>query len=96
MTPSLPVFITAIIRDMGYSSINAQGLSAPPYVLTYGVAVACAYFSDKWSIRGWFIAFGQGLGAVGYIVIAFAPSIGARYFATYITVMGMYIAQPLM
>ena len=93
---SLPVFITAIIRDMGYSSINAQGLSAPPYLLTYGVAVTCAYFSDKWSVRGWFIAFGQGLGAVGYIIIAFAGPIGVRYFATYITVMGMYIAQPLM
>lgn len=92
----MPVFITAIIRDMGYSSINAQGLSAPPYIVAYFIAIGCAYFSDRYSIRGWWIAFGQGLGAVGYCIVAFAPSIGARYFAIYITVIGMYIGQPLM
>lgn len=92
----MPVFITQIIKDMGFTSIAAQGLSAPPYVVAFFVAVGCAYFSDKYSIRGWYIAAGQGIGAIGYCVIAFAPSLGARYFAVYITVIGMYIAQPLM
>lgn len=81
---------------MGFTSIAAQGLSAPPYLIAYVIAIACAYFSDKYSIRGWYIAVGQGVGAVGYMIIAFAGPIAARYFAVYITVIGMYIAQPLM
>lgn len=93
---SMPVFITIILKDMGFTSINAQGLSAPPYILAYIVAIACAYFSDKYSIRGWYIAAGQGIGAIGYLIIAFAGPIGVRYFAVYLTVVGMYVAQPLM
>lgn len=29
---SIPVYLPTILADMGNSSINAQGLSAPPYV----------------------------------------------------------------
>ncbi|RXK35094.1 hypothetical protein M231_07646 [Tremella mesenterica] len=93
---SLGVFLTAIIKEMGYTSINAQGLSAPPYILAFILAVTTAYYSDKLSIRGYFIAIANLIGAVGYIVIAFAGPTGARYFATYITVIGVYVGQPLM
>lgn len=95
-TCSLGVFLTAIIRDMGYTSINAQGLGAPAWMAAYVVAVTCGFLSDRWSIRGWFIAGGQLIGAVGYLIIAFAGPIGVRYFAVYITVCGVYMAQPLM
>lgn len=96
LTRSLGVFLTAIIRDMGYTSIAAQGLGAPAWMAAYVVAITCGYFSDRWSVRGWFIAAGQLVGAVGYLVIAFAGPIGVRYFAVYITVCGVYMAQPLM
>lgn len=81
---------------MGFSSINAQGLAAPPYIVAFFIAITCAWFSDKYSIRGWYIAIGQGIGAIGYIVISYAEPLGARYFAVYMTVIGMYISQPLM
>lgn len=93
---SLSVFLTAIIKDMGYTSIAAQGLGAPAWMTAYVVAVACGYFSDRWSVRGWFIAGGQLVGAVGYLIIAFAGPASVRYFAVYITVSGVYLAQPLM
>ena len=35
---SLPVFLPTIIQDMGYTSINAQGLSAPPSFAAFEVA----------------------------------------------------------
>ena len=81
---------------MGYTSINAQGLSAPAWLGAYVVAITCGYLSDRWSVRGWFIAGGQAVGAIGYLVIAFAKPLGARYFAVYITTIGVYLAQPLM
>lgn len=93
---SLSVFLTAIIRDMGFTSIKAQGLSAPAWLVAYVFSITCGYYSDKLNRRGWFIAIGQAVGAVGYLIIAFAKPIGVRYFATFVTTMGVYMAQPLM
>jgi hypothetical protein len=81
---------------MGYTSINAQGLSAPPWLVSYVIAIICGYFSDKFSMRGWFIAGGQLVGGIGYLIIAFVEPLGVRYFATFITTAGVYLAQPLM
>ena len=81
---------------MGYTSINAQGLSAPAWICAYCVSIFCGYWSDKKSIRGWFIAGGQLIGGIGYLLIAFVPSTKVRYFAVYITCSGVYLAQPLM
>ncbi|WVR09355.1 hypothetical protein IAU60_006421 [Kwoniella sp. DSM 27419] len=93
---SLSVFLTAIIKEMGYSSINAQGLSAPPYLVAYVIAITVAYFSDRWSVRGWFIGVANIVGGVGYILIAFVGPKSVRYFAAYVTVVGVYVGQPLM
>ena len=90
------MFLTAIIKDMGFTSVNAQGLSAPPYILAFILAVYVAHVSDVKQVRGYFIAAANLVGGVGYIVIAFAHPKGARYFAAYITVIGVYVGQPLM
>ncbi|WVW86487.1 hypothetical protein I302_108535 [Kwoniella bestiolae CBS 10118] len=93
---SLSVFLTAIIREMGYTSVNAQGLSAPPYLVAYVIAVVVAYWSDRLSIRGWFIGAANLIGGIGYILIAYVGPKSIRYFAAYITVAGVYVGQPLM
>jgi len=36
---SLPVFLPTILLEMGFSSIDAQGLSAPPYFLSFLVTI---------------------------------------------------------
>ncbi|WWC92015.1 uncharacterized protein L201_006969 [Kwoniella dendrophila CBS 6074] len=93
---SLSVFLTAIIKEMGYTSANAQGLSAPPYLVAYVLAVIVAYYSDKKSIRGGFIGTANLLGGIGYILVAFVEPRSVRYFACYVTVIGVYVGQPLM
>ncbi|WWC95061.1 hypothetical protein V866_001913 [Kwoniella sp. B9012] len=93
---SLSVFLTAIIKEMGYTSVNAQGLSAPPYLVAYVIAVITAYWSDRLSIRGWFIGVANLVGGVGYLMIAYVGPRSVRYFAAYITVVGVYVGQPLM
>jgi len=37
---SLLVFLAAILNDMGFSSVNAQGLTAPPFFLSFLVTIA--------------------------------------------------------
>lgn len=44
---SLPVFLPTILNGMGFSSINAQGLSAPPYFFAFitSLSLVKAFFS---------------------------------------------------
>nr|XP_019001250.1 uncharacterized protein I203_05955 [Kwoniella mangroviensis CBS 8507]OCF64711.1 hypothetical protein I203_05955 [Kwoniella mangroviensis CBS 8507] len=93
---SLSVFLTAIIKELGYTSVNAQGLSAPPYLVAYVIAVITAYWSDRLAIRGWFIGIANLVGGVGYMMIAYVGPRSVRYFAAYVTVVGVYVGQPLM
>lgn len=81
---------------MGFTALKAQGLVAPPWLVAWILTILFGYISDRWSIRGYIIAGGHLLGAVGYLVIAFAKPIGARYFAVYITCCGVYFAEPIL
>ncbi|KAH8085831.1 major facilitator superfamily domain-containing protein [Filobasidium floriforme] len=93
---SISVFLTAILRDMGFTSIKAQGMSAPPYIVAYIVAVAIAFLSDRKKTRGIFVAIFGLLGGAGYIIVAYAPSMPARYFGVFMVAVGVYTGQPMM
>ncbi|KAL2120404.1 hypothetical protein VTJ04DRAFT_4431 [Mycothermus thermophilus] len=40
---SLPVFLPSIVRDMGFEALEAQALSAPPYLVAFVVMLGTAY-----------------------------------------------------
>jgi hypothetical protein len=52
---------------MGFTSIKAQGMSAPPYIVAYIVAVAIAFLSDRKKTRGIFVAIFGLLGRSPHI-----------------------------
>ncbi|KAF2104521.1 retrograde regulation protein 2 [Rhizodiscina lignyota] len=85
---SLPLFVPTIISQMGaFTSIQSQGLSAPPYLLTFFVICFIAWVSDKVNFRGPFVA-GFGLvGAVGYIILGTTTGVGPRYFGLFLAAM---------
>ncbi|BGP18866.1 hypothetical protein JCM10213v2_006946 [Rhodosporidiobolus nylandii] len=80
---SLPVFLRTILTDMGFTSIRAQGLSAPPYLASFIVIVAFCYFSDRIGDRSIFMIPLALIGAVGYLVLALVDSTAVRYFCIY-------------
>ncbi|KAK9353239.1 major facilitator superfamily domain-containing protein [Lipomyces doorenjongii] len=49
---SLPVFLPTILTQLGFTSINAQGLSAPPYFLSFLLCIASTWIADRTSQRG--------------------------------------------
>ncbi|KAJ2976223.1 hypothetical protein NUW58_g8140 [Xylaria curta] len=49
---SLPVFLPFILQNMGFTAVNAQGLSAPPYLLAFIVCVTTAWVADRTQQRG--------------------------------------------
>jgi len=89
---SLPVFLPTIITEMGFSRVTAQGLSAPPYFLAFIVVVLSCWIADRTAQRGYTIIFLSILGAVGYIMLATASSVGVRYAGVYIAASGIFPA----
>lgn len=82
---SLPLFAPTIISQMGpYTTIQAQGLTAPPYILTFICIVGTAYISDKLRLRGPFIAGWGLLASIGYILLATTTKVAVRYFGFYL------------
>ncbi|KIJ14068.1 hypothetical protein PAXINDRAFT_13185 [Paxillus involutus ATCC 200175] len=87
-------FLPTIIKDFGYSTSLSQLLTVPPYLIATVTMLVCAHFSDKVKLRSPFIFVGQTIALLGYIInISGAPS-GAKYFGTYLCVIGSYAIVP--
>jgi MFS family permease len=85
---SLPLFVPTIISEMGtFSTIQSNGLSAPPYVLCFLAIVGTAFISDRLQMRGIFVAGPALLAAVGYIILGTTSSTGPRYFGLFLAVL---------
>lgn len=69
---SMPVFLPTIIREMGWESITAQGLTAPPYLFAFFIVITTAYYSDRLQSRSTFIMLHSVLAALGYGTISLA------------------------
>ncbi|KAL5356830.1 major facilitator superfamily domain-containing protein [Aspergillus floccosus] len=88
-------FLPTIIEEMGYTSINAQGLAAPPYFASFLLCVVAAVLSDRWGKRGLIITFFATMGMVGYLILAAVQSEtqpGVRYFGIWLATCGIFPA----
>ncbi|KAM0747737.1 pantothenate transporter liz1 [Meredithblackwellia eburnea MCA 4105] len=87
---SLPVFLPTILTEMGFTSIRAQGLTAPPYLASFIVLVVCAFLSDRCGDRSAFIIPLSCIGGIGYVVLATCKTTAVRYFAVYLAACGIF------
>ena len=87
---SLPVFLPTILSEMGFSSIQAQGLSAPPYFLAFLLTIATTYIADRTQQRGLTIIVLSIIGAIGYILLAATSSTGPRYTGVFFAAAGIF------
>ena len=77
---------------MGFSSINAQGLTAPPYLVSTIVTVLTCWIADRTQQRGLMIAFLSCVGGIGYILLATCTAVAPRYFGTFLCAAGVFPA----
>lgn len=88
-----------IIRNMGFTSTNAQLLTAPPYLLGAITAVVVSALGDRFSMRSPFILGPQSLVIVAYSVLFvkaanIADNIPVCYAMVTIACMGIYPIIP--
>jgi len=89
---SLPVLLPTILKEMGFTAINAQGLTAPPFLVSFFFTILTTYIADRTQQRGFMIAFLTILGGVGYLMLALAHSVGARYAGVFFAAAGIFPA----
>ncbi|RSL92677.1 hypothetical protein CEP52_013680 [Fusarium oligoseptatum] len=88
-----------IMKNMGYTSANAQLLTIPPYVLGAISAYVSARFADRYRWRMPFIVGPQFLVLIGFaITCAYSQDIknriGENYFAVSLACIGLYPIIP--
>jgi hypothetical protein len=77
---------------VGFTAVNAQGLTAPPFFLSFLVTIASTWIADKTQQRGFMIAGLTVMGGVGYIMLATAKSVAARYAGCFLAASGIFPA----
>ncbi|KAF8893010.1 MFS general substrate transporter [Infundibulicybe gibba] len=94
---TISYFIPTLIKNLGFSSINAQGLTVAPYVVGWFMVFLQAWHSDRTRERGFHIMLSCTISLVGYIILATSvqKSVGAAYFALFLVVGGNYSLFPL-
>ncbi|KAI8582476.1 hypothetical protein K450DRAFT_227361 [Umbelopsis ramanniana AG] len=95
---SLSLFLPSIISGMGFTSLTAQAMSAPPYAIACIFTIGVAIHADKRRDRGWHIFFPVAVGALGYLLLIVLKSKGsaAMYVAACITTTGVFSHIPAM
>lgn len=91
---SLPAYLPTILKDMGYSNINAQGLSAPPYFVAFLCALSTTWLADRTQQRGLVVMATSCVGGIGYIILATVDKVAVRYFATFLAASGVFATIP--
>ncbi|KAI9697525.1 MAG: hypothetical protein M1820_007791 [Bogoriella megaspora] len=88
----LKLLCTAILISyaVGFGSINAQGLTAPPYFLSFLVTMATAWVADRTKQRGLMIMALSTIGGIGYIILATTTGVGPRYFGVFLAASGVF------
>jgi len=87
---SLPVFLPTILSEMGFTPIESQGLSAPPYFLSFLLVIATTYVADRTQQRGITIMIMSIIGAIGYILLATTEKTGPRYTGVFFAAAGIF------
>ena len=75
---------------MGFSSINAQGLTAPPFFLSFLLTIFSTWVADKTQQRGLTIIVMTTIGGIGYILLATVKTVGVRYFGVFLAASGIF------
>ncbi|KAI1848845.1 hypothetical protein JX266_005273 [Neoarthrinium moseri] len=89
------VFLPLVVQGLGYSSIQANLMSVPPYVCGAVGLYSFALSSDRRMERGYHIVIGILIGMIGLVTVFLANSSRAKYAGLCVFLFGSYISTPL-
>lgn len=87
---TLSLFLPSIIRDLGYSSAQAQLLTVPPYAIAFITTMSMAVLSERYKRRAPFIIGSSSFAIIGYILLLADSRPGPSYTGTIFAAAGIY------
>ncbi|KAG2731368.1 hypothetical protein G9P44_005784 [Scheffersomyces stipitis] len=96
---ALSVFLPTIIKQMGYTSAQAQLMSVPPYIVACIATIVVAKFSDKYKVRSPFLMTAHVFMMLGYLMAVntdVKEKPGVVYAGIFVTVISAFCAFPCM
>ncbi|KAH7396070.1 MFS transporter [Cadophora sp. MPI-SDFR-AT-0126] len=93
---SLSLFTPSITSGLGYTSVQAQLMSVPPYAAAYIATIIVALSSDRYGTRALHSVVFMIVGAIGFIASALLPATAytARYGCLIIACTGSFACIP--
>lgn len=92
----IPIFLPTILSGIGFTDINAQGMSALPYLAAVFAILLVCYLSDKFSQRAYAIIACCTIAIIGYVILATCKhSQGLQYFGLFLAVPGVYASHSI-
>ena len=89
-------FAAAIVKSLGYTAIQTQFHSVPPWVCATGFSMIVAVMSDKMRHRAAFALFSLLTAVAGFIMLlANETNTQVRYGGLFLIVCGLYTSMPL-
>lgn len=89
------VFLPLVVAGLGYSSIQANLMSVPPYVCGAVGLYIFALSSDRRKERGYHIVCGLLIALIGLIITVTVKGHGGKYAGLCILLFGSYVSAPL-
>ncbi|KAI1255011.1 hypothetical protein MGN70_003074 [Eutypa lata] len=90
--------LPSIISNLGYSAVQAQAMTAPPYVFACVIVVLSGWAADRWQQRALSVIVPNILAAAGFLLIIISiryTSIpGVTYFGIFFMAAGLYCISP--
>lgn len=88
---AITFFLPSLVESFGYTKITSNLLTVPVYLVGAVATVGLAYSSDKRLERPVHVAAGCFVGAIGFALLSFLPSLGQNqlaYAASFLAVGG--------
>lgn len=92
---AISLFTPTIVNELGFSAIDAQLLSVPPFVAGCISTVLVGIYSDCLKLRGPFMIGASFVSLVGYIVLYTQTSPGTSYAGAVIATAGVFPTIPV-
>ncbi|KAK9485766.1 major facilitator superfamily domain-containing protein [Lipomyces starkeyi] len=92
---TISYFIPTITQTLGYTSVNAQYMTIPIYVVATVFLNIVAYSADRLNERRWHIAVALAVGFIGSVVCTVVVQPVVRYVMICFIAAGIWTALPL-
>lgn len=92
---SFSLFLPTIIRNMGFSSTQAQLMSVPPYAAGCVVTIAAGFFADRSKRRGQYMLGFSALAILGWVFLISTTIPAVQYVGTFMACAGIFSCVPL-